>query len=104
MPTVSPRLLVIDNDERIVYYLQTLFSKRGYDVYTAQGVGGAALRQHAIELAQAVRPHVAIVDLRLDDEYTDDPTGLLLLPQLASARCILYSAYLAPTVLSRVKR
>lgn len=104
MPTVLPRLLVIDNDERIVYYLQTLFTKRGYEVHTAQGVGGAALRQDAVELAQKVRPHVAIVDLRLDDEYTDDPTGLLLLPALSSARCILYSAYLAPTVLSRVKR
>ena len=104
MPTVLPRLLVVDNDERIVFYLQTLFNKRGYDVHTAQGVGGAALRQDAIERAQAVRPHVAIVDLRLDDEYTDDPTGLSLLPALASARCILYSAYLAPTVLSRVKR
>lgn len=104
MPTVPPRLLVVDNDERIVYYLQTIFNKRGYDVYTPRGVGGAALRQNAVAVAQAVRPHVAIVDLRLDDEYTDDPTGLLLLPELASARCILYSAYLAPTVLSRVKR
>lgn len=104
MPIVPPRLLVVDNDERIVYYLRTIFTKRGYDVYTPQGVGGAALRQNAVEVAQAVRPHVAIVDLRLDDEYTDDPTGLMLLPQLASARCILYSAYLAPTVLSRVKR
>jgi CheY-like chemotaxis protein len=97
-------LLVVDNDERIVYYLETLFTKRGYAVYAAQGVGGAALRHHAVELAQAVRPHVAIVDLRLDDEYTDDPTGLALLPELASARCILYSAYLRPTVLSQVKR
>lgn len=104
MPTVLPRLLVIDNDERIVYYLQTLFTKRGYEVHTAQGIGGAALRQNAIEVAQTVRPHVAIVDLRLDDEYTDDPTGLKLLPDLTSARCILYSAYLRPTVLSQVKR
>lgn len=102
-PTVQPRLLVIDNDERIAYYLKTLFTKRGYAVYTAQGFG-AALREHALTLARQVRPHVAIIDLRLDDDFTDEPTGLLLLPELDSASCILYSAYLAPTVLSRVKR
>lgn len=99
----QPRVLVIDNDERITQYLQTIFTKRGYAVYAAQGFG-AELRAHALHLAQQVRPHVAIIDLRLDDDYTDDPTGLLLLPALASARCILYSAYLAPSVLSRVKR
>lgn len=101
--TAQPRLLVIDNDERIAYYLKTLFTKRGYTVYTAQGFG-AALREHAVTLARQVRPHVAIIDLRLDDDFTDEPTGLLLLPELDSACCILYSAYLAPTVLSRVKR
>lgn len=101
--TAQPRLLVIDNDERIAYYLKTLFTKRGYAVYTAQGFG-AALRKNAVTLARQVRPHVAIVDLRLDDDFTDEPTGLLLLPEMDSACCILYSAYLAPTVLSRVKR
>lgn len=103
MSTAPPRLLVIDNDERIAFYLKTLFTKRGYVVYTAQGFG-AALRENAIALARQVRPHVAIIDLRLDDDFTDEPTGLLLLPELDSACCILYSAYLAPTVLSRVKR
>lgn len=98
-----PRLLVVDNDERIMQYLHLLFTKRGYAVHMAHGFG-AELRENALALAQRVRPHVAIVDLRLDDDYTDDPTGLLLLPELDSARCILYSAYLAPTVLSRVKR
>lgn len=102
-PTAQPRLLVIDNDERIAYYLKTLFTKRGYAVYTAQGFG-AALRENALALARQVRPHVAIIDLRLDDDFTDEPTGLLLLPEMDSASCILYSAYLAPTVLSRVKR
>ena len=57
-----------------------------------------------LALARRVRPHVAIVDLRLDDEYTNDPTGLLLLPEIDSASCILYSAYLQPTLLSQVKR
>lgn len=103
MSTAQPRLLVIDNDERIAFYLKTLFTKRGYAVYAAQGFG-AALRENAITLARQVRPHVAIIDLRLDDDFTDEPTGLLLLPDLDSTCCILYSAYLAPTVLSRVKR
>lgn len=98
-----PRILVIDNDTRITYFLQTIFTMKGYDVHSVDGVG-ATLRENALALAQRVRPHIAIVDLRLDDEYTNDPTGLLLLPELASACCILYSAYLEPTLLSRVKR
>ncbi|MBX3009935.1 MAG: phosphotransferase [Caldilineaceae bacterium] len=98
----QPRLLIIDDDERIMQYLQLIFTKRGYAVYLAQG-SGDALRENSITLAKAVRPHVAIVDLRLDD-YNDEATGLLLVPELDSAHCVLYSAYLAPTLLSRVKR
>ena len=71
--------MVIDNDERLASYLKPLFTKRGYAVYTAQGFG-AALRENALTLARQVRPHVAIIDLRLDDDFTDEPTGLLLLP------------------------
>lgn len=104
MPSTSPpRVLVIDNDERITYYLHTLLTKRGYAVYVVEGVG-AALRTHAVELAHQVRPHVAIVDLRLEDDYTDERTGLTLLPALSSARCILYSAYLASDVLRQAAR
>jgi CheY-like chemotaxis protein len=98
-----PRILVIDNDERITYFLQTILTLKGYDVHSVDGVG-ATLREKALDMAQQVRPHIAIVDLRLDDEYTNDPTGLRLLPEIDSAACILYSAYLQPTLLSRVKR
>ncbi len=98
MPASRPRVLVIDNDERIVYYLQTILAKRGFDVAVAEGFG-SALREHALAVAASVRPHIAIVDLRLEDDYSDDRSGLALLPALRSARCVLYSAYLATDVL-----
>jgi hypothetical protein len=59
----------------------------------------------AIALAEDFRPHVAIVDLRLLDEYSDDRSGLQLLEGLRSASRILYSAYLTPELtLEVVKR
>jgi len=48
-------------------------------------------------MAGQFRPHVAIVDLRLLDQY-DERSGLGLLWHLRSARRILYSAYLTPAV------
>ncbi len=103
MPASRPRVLVIDNDERIVFYLQTILAKRGFDVSVAEGFG-AALREHALAVAARVRPHIAIVDLRLEDDYSDDRSGLALLPALRSARCVLYSAYLASDVLRQAAR
>jgi hypothetical protein len=63
-----------------------------------RGVGEDLLDQ-AVALARSFRPNVAIVDLRLVDEYSsDERSGLELLISLRPARCILYSAYLKPEV------
>jgi hypothetical protein len=66
-------------------------------VQIVQGVGQALLEQ-AVTDAWVFRPHVAIVDLRLLDDYSDERSGLELIKSLRSARCILYSAYLSPEV------
>lgn len=93
----TARVLVIDNDPRVGPDLQGILEPLGYDVQVAQGAGQELLDQ-AMTLAHSFRPHVAIVDVRLLDEYSDDRSGLTLLNGLQSARCILYSAYLKPEV------
>ncbi len=98
MSTARPRVLIVENYAQITAYLQTLVAKRGFDVFVAEGFG-SALSEQAVALAQRVRPHIAIVDLRLEDDHSDDRSGLALLQALKSARCILYSAYLASDLL-----
>jgi DNA-binding NarL/FixJ family response regulator len=74
-----------------------MLEPQGYRVQVAEGLG-QELPNLAITLARSFRPHVAIVDLRLLDEYRDERSGLGLLHSLQPARCILYSAYLKPEV------
>lgn len=100
--TSGARILVIDNREQVRRDLQRGLGALGYQVQVAQG-DGERLHRSALHMAKRFRPHVAIVDLRLDDDYdTSDTTGLKLLSGLRS-RCeglqlIVYSAYLNPTV------
>jgi len=101
--TAAPRVLVVDNDETICKYLTLALTRRAYSVQVAEG-SGAQLLNNAVTLAHRFRPHVAIVDLRLVDDYIDEQSGLELLPQLQSARCILYSSYLAASVTRKAAR
>jgi DNA-binding NarL/FixJ family response regulator len=102
--SMTARVLIVDNDPRVGRDLQALLESQEYGVRLAQGVGQALLEQ-AVTDACAFRPHVAIVDLRLLDDYVDERSGLELLKSLQSARCILYSAYLSPEVtLEALKR
>lgn len=93
----APRVLVIDNDPRIGELLKVTLQRRGYRVCVAEGTGSALL-DHAKAQAKRFRPHVAIVDLRLIDDFMDERSGLDLLPDLQSARCILCSAHLNANV------
>lgn len=98
----SARILVVDNREQVRRDLLRGLEAAGYRVTVAQGVG-EALRRDAIHLAKLTRPHVAVVDLRLDDDYdTSDTSGLKLLGELRKlskgAGLVVYSAYLNPTV------
>lgn len=93
-------VLIVDNDPRIRQDLQDILSGAGYRVKVVEGTGQALLGQAMID-AHGFRPHVAIVDLRLLDEYSDDHSGFVLLEALRSVRCILYSAYLTPKLVRR---
>lgn len=99
----SARILVVDNDEEICKLLQLMFQQRNYAVQVVTG-SGTQLIDNAIHVAQRLRPHIAIVDLRLMDDYLNDHSGLQLLPYLQSARCILYSGYLGAAVTHEAAR
>jgi CheY-like chemotaxis protein len=98
-----PRILILDNDPRVGDDLRAMLEPLGYRVEVAQGVGQTLL-DHAVVMAHRFRPHIAIVDLRLLDEYVDDRSGLKLLRYLQSTRRILYSAYLKPEVTSEASK
>jgi DNA-binding NarL/FixJ family response regulator len=98
-----PRVLIVDNDERVRTTLQTILETQGYRLQIPRGTGRDFLERTKIA-ARKFRPHVAIVDLRLFDDFSDEKSGLELLPSLQSAQCILYSAYLSPEVIREAIR
>lgn len=91
------RVLVIDNDPRVGEDLKDLLEPP-YQVSVVVG-NGQSLLDHTLAVARDFRPHVAVVDLRLLSEETDERSGFQLLEPLRSAHCILYSAYLSPEVI-----
>lgn len=101
--SASARIMVIDNDERVGVYLREILEAQQYAVHVVEGFG-KQLIETALQEARRYRPHVAIVDLRLVDDYSDDRTGLTLLEHLYSTRCILHSNYLTAEVLRTVRR
>ena len=91
----SPRILVIDDEDRVREDLRAIFEPLGYDVQVAMG-SGPALLDDAKNRAGTFRPHVAIVDMRL--LLNDDPndrSGIELVEALDPAHCILYSSYIS---------
>lgn len=99
----SARILVVDNDEEICKLLRLMLQQRSYTVQVAEGIG-LQLLDNAVAKAQEMRPHIAVVDLRLLDDYMNDQSGLRLLPYLQSARCILYSGHLGAAVTHEAAR
>jgi CheY-like chemotaxis protein len=97
-----PRILVVDNDERVRTSLQTILEREGYRVRVTQD--NKDILEQSKTIACEFRPHVAVVDLRLLDDYNDERSGLELLNNLQSAECILYSAYLSPEVIREAIR
>ncbi|MBK8798920.1 MAG: response regulator [Anaerolineales bacterium] len=96
------RVLVIDNREQVRRDLKRGLESRGYQVIVVEGEG-ERLHKNAMDLACDFRPHVAIVDLRLEDDGDmSDTSGLMLLSKLRKKSeglgMIAYSAYLTPTV------
>jgi len=98
------RVLVIDNDPRVRSDVREMLEAPTYLFEAVEGTGQVLLEKAATK-ARRFRPHVAIVDVRLLDEYSDERSGLQLLESLQSSSNILYSAYLTPELtLEALKR
>ena len=97
------KILIVDNDPSVGEDLATMLDPRKYETHLVTG-NGMQLLQNAIRLGQQIRPHIAIVDVRLLDDYTDETSGIKLLEPLASAKCILYSSHLTATITRDARR
>ena len=62
MDPIKKILLIVDNDEDWLILLERFLQGQGYDVIPTQDYGGA------VKAAEKVRPHCAIVDLKLGKE------------------------------------
>lgn len=80
------KLLVIDDEEGIVDYMQKLFNRRGYQTY------GVVKGEDAIELFAKERPEITLIDVLLDQSPVD---GLEVLQKIKEidqgAICIMFS-------------
>ncbi len=103
------RILIVENDEEIGNLTQEYLEIKGFDIELILGSGHEVIKR-AIIAAQAFRPHVAIIDLRisgnskLDGRRPHDVLGLDLLSHLSDAKCILRSAYLTVEVTRKAFR
>lgn len=95
--SAKARVLVVEDDPIARLQLKTLLEKRDYLISAPEG-GGDVLSEASQKEAKDFRPHVAIVDLRLDHGLNDDQSGLDLVKALRPARVIVYSAYLTREV------
>ncbi len=87
------RVLVVDNDPVIAADHAYNLNLWGYKCYIASGIGDA-LRQDALRLARNYRCHLALVDMRLDDDDDmKDMSGLDLVQALGPLPAIVVSGF-----------
>jgi ActR/RegA family two-component response regulator len=87
------RVLVVDNDPVVATDHAYNLKLWGYEYYVASGLGDA-LRQDALRLARTHRCHLALVDMRLEDDYDiKDVSGLGLVKDLYPLPAIVVSGY-----------
>jgi len=87
-----PRVLVVENDEVLRFVYQELLALWGYQPVIASG-DGKDLLKNAEDLAWEERCHLAIVDMKLTDDFDDDndKSGLGLIQKLLPAKTIIVS-------------
>lgn len=89
----SPRVLIVDNEEDIVDLYRELVTLWGYSPVIAQGVGNDLL-EDARKKARESRCQMALVDMRLVDNFDDDDmSGLNLIKDIKPAATIIVSSY-----------
>jgi CheY-like chemotaxis protein len=88
-----PRILIVDNEERTVHLYKEFMDVWGYSAIVAQGTG-TALIDDAIFKAGKFRCQLALVDMRLVDNFDEDDTsGLDLIEKIKPAATIIVSGF-----------
>lgn len=88
----KPRVLIVDNNERIKNIYKDLVAYWGFAPVLAHGMGNALL-EDAKQKARENRCQLALIDLRLvDDLDEEDVSGLKLVPEIRPAVSIIVSA------------
>lgn len=92
-PGCCPRVLVVENDVTVRSDHVEHLRRWGYEPFAAEGVG-TQLLDDAAQKAAEHRCHLALVDMRLIDDYNrQDTSGLALVPQLQPTVAIIVSGY-----------
>jgi CheY-like chemotaxis protein len=90
--TSKPRVLIVDNNERVKNMYKELITHWGFSPVLAQGIGNGLLE----DARRKVREHrcqLALVDLRLvDDLDEEDVSGMRLVPEIKPATSLIVSA------------
>jgi len=88
----KPRVLIVDNNERVKNMYKELLTHWGFSPVLAQGVGNGLL-EDAKRKVKEHRCQLALVDLRLvDDLDEEDVSGLKLVPEIKPAVSLIVSA------------
>jgi hypothetical protein len=88
---MNPRILLVDNDIQARQIYEVLLQHWHYEPVIAQGEGKALIRNATLKAKQE-RCHLALIDLRLMDDYDeDDDSGLRLALKIGPIRKIILS-------------
>lgn len=100
--TMTPRILVVDNDDRVGNDLVEMLQPEGMKVEVVCGTRRKLLAA-AKAKAREQQPHLVIIDLRLKNEHDPaDSSGIELARSLPSAHKIIHSAYLSPDITRKI--
>ena len=98
----KPRILLVENDKRVRESYEVLLRYWGYCPVLAVGEGKSLIKD-AIAKARAKRCILALIDLRLSDDFDDDDTsGLKLSGQIGPIRSIILSGYPNQNILREI--
>ncbi|MFZ5818298.1 MAG: phosphotransferase [Chloroflexota bacterium] len=88
----KPRVLIVDNNERVKNMYKELIAHWGFEPILAHGIGNGLLDDARCK-ARENRCQLALVDLRLvDDLDEEDVSGLKLVPEIKPTVSIIVSA------------
>jgi ActR/RegA family two-component response regulator len=89
----QPRVLIVDNEVRTVNLYKQFLDAWNYSVVTAEGTG-QSLVEDAVKKARAYRCQIALVDIRLIDNFDEeDVSGIELIQKIKPAETIIVSAF-----------